>query len=128
MRIVLAGAQADMRLSLQILLREEAGMEIVGTVNEAASARNLLYASLPDLLILDWALPGDSPDQLLADAKEIQSHPLVIVISRDEDRRQESMAAGADAFVNFANIASDLIPAIKGGLRFTPDRTGERTQ
>ena len=58
MEIVLASAQLDLRLALEILLREEPGTRVVGTASEAASLRSLLQASRPDMVLLDWDLPG----------------------------------------------------------------------
>jgi DNA-binding NarL/FixJ family response regulator len=112
MRIVLASAQFDLRLALEILLREEPGAEIVGTASEAASASSLLQSSLPDLLILDWDLPGYAPILLLAEAKRLRYRPQVIVLGPDEGARQEALAAGADAFVMAGDLPGDLMAAL----------------
>jgi len=112
MRIVLASAQFDLRLALEILLREELGTDVVGTVSEAASLRSLLQSSLPDLLILDWDLPGYAPVQLLAEAKQLWRCLQIIVLGRDEGVRQEALAAGADAFVLSCDPPVVLIAAI----------------
>ena len=112
MRIVLASAQSDLRLALEILLREELGTDVVGTVSEAASLRSLLQSSLPDLLILDWDLPGYTPIQLRAEARQLRRCPQVIVLGRDEGVRQEALAAGADAFVLSCDPPVVLIAAI----------------
>ena len=112
MRIVLASAQFDLRLALEILLREELGTDVVGTVSEAASLRSLLQSSLPDLLILDWDLPGYAPVQLLAEAKQLWRCLQIIVLGRDEGVRQEALAAGADAFVLHGGLPGDLMAAI----------------
>jgi DNA-binding NarL/FixJ family response regulator len=111
MRIVLASAQLDLRLALEILLREEPGTDIVGTASETASVRSLLQSSLPDLFILDWDLPGYALIQLLAEARRLRRCPQIIVLGR-EGARQEALAAGADAFVFCGDLPGDLTAAI----------------
>ena len=113
MKTVLASAKLDLRLALEILLREELGTDIVGTASETASVKSLLQSSLPDLLILDWDLPGYAPTQLLAEAKQLPRSPQVIVLGRDKGVRQEALAAGADAFVLAGDPPGDLIAAIR---------------
>ena len=123
MRIVLASAQFDLRLALEILLREELGTDVVGTVSEAASLRSLLRSSLPDLLILDWDLPGYAPVQLLAEAKQLWRCLQIIVLGRDEGVRQEALAAGADAFVLSGDPPVVLIASILQSRERHRDRT-----
>jgi DNA-binding NarL/FixJ family response regulator len=115
MKIVLASAQLDLRLALEILLREEPGTDIVGTASEAASLRALLQTSRPALVILDWDLPGYyAPIPLLAEAKRPRPSPQVIVLGSDEGIRQEALAAGADAFVVLSgDLPGDLLAAIR---------------
>jgi two-component system chemotaxis response regulator CheB len=113
MRVLLASAQFDLRLALEILLREEPGTDIVGTASEAATASSLLQASLPDLLILDWDLPGYAPTLVLAEARRLRHCPQVIVLGRDEGARQEAMPAGADAFFMAGDLPADLMAAIR---------------
>ena len=112
MRILLASARFDLRLALEILLREEPGAEIVGTAGEAASVRSLLQSSRPHLIILDWDLPGYALIHLLAEAKQLRRCPTIIVLGR-EGIQQEALAAGADAFVLSGDSTVDLIVAVR---------------
>lgn len=111
---MLASAQLDLRLALEILLREEPGTYVVGTASETAGVRSLLQSSRPDLLILDWDLPGlYAPSHLLAEAKRQRRCPQVIVLGRDRSIEQEALAAGADAFVLLGDPPGDLLVAIR---------------
>ena len=98
MEIVLASAQVDLRVALEILLREELGTDVVGTASEAASLRALLQTSGPDLVLLDWDLPGHPPASLVAEAKSLNPLIQVIVLGKDPDLKQVALASGADAF------------------------------
>ena len=66
MQVVLAVQQRDLGLALQLYLDAEPGLFVVGTATEAASLRALLRTPSPDLVILDWDLPGYAPIQLRA--------------------------------------------------------------
>lgn len=114
MKILLASAQFDLRLALEVLLREEPGIEIVGSAGEVASVRSLLQSSRPDLVILDWDLPGHyAPNHLLAEAKKIRNCPTMIVFGCNEGVRSGALAAGADAFVSCGDLPDDLIETIR---------------
>jgi DNA-binding NarL/FixJ family response regulator len=113
MQLMLAVQPLDLGLALQLYLDAEPGLFVVGTVTEAASLRALLRTAQPDLIILDWELPGYAPAHLLAEAKHLQRCPWIIVLGRDEGVRQEALDAGADAFVLSGDSAANLIAAIR---------------
>ena len=113
MQIVLASAHADLRMALEILLREEPGTDVVGTASGAASLRALLQASPPDLVLLDWDLPGHPPASLLAESKRLDSHPHVIVLVHDSNAKRAALAAGADASVLKGDSPRHLLAAIR---------------
>lgn len=113
MRVVLASQDRNLRLALQLYLDAEPGLLVVGAVGEAASLRGLLQSSRPDLVILDWGLPGYALIPLLAEAKRPSPSPQIIVLGSDEGIRQQALAAGADAFVLSGDLPGELLAAIR---------------
>jgi len=113
MRVLLAIEPTDLRLALELYLSEEPGVTITGTASEAASLRAVLPTTLPDLLILDWALPGHPPASLVAEAKSAGFRPQVIVIGKDLEAKQAALAAGADAFVMTGDSPEQLLTAVR---------------
>jgi DNA-binding NarL/FixJ family response regulator len=113
MQVVLAVQQRDLGLALQLYLDAEPGLFVVGTATEAASLRALLWTASPDLVILEWDLPGYAPVQLLAEIKRPGPSPQIIVLGSDEGMRQEALAAGADAFALSGDLPDDLWAAIR---------------
>jgi DNA-binding NarL/FixJ family response regulator len=111
MNILVATKQADLRLAIELYLTEEPGLEIVGTARESASLRALLRTSLPDLVLLDWDLPGQSPAELVTEAKSV-SPCQVVVLGRDLDIKTAALTAGADAFVLKGDPPRHLLDAI----------------
>jgi DNA-binding NarL/FixJ family response regulator len=99
MHILLADNQVAVRSALRFLLEQEPGMCLVG---EAAEAEELLAqdaATQPDLVLLDWELPGSQPADLLA-ALRIRRSMIVIALSGRPEARQAALNAGVDAFVS----------------------------
>lgn len=113
MDIVLASRQSDLRVALEILLREEPGTDVIGTASSAASLRALVQTSLPDLVLLDWELPGHPPANLLAEARSLNPRPQVIVLGQDLNAKQAALAAGADAFVLKGDSPTHLLTVIQ---------------
>ena len=114
MRVVLAVQHNDLGLALQLYLDAVPGLFVVGTATETASLWALLRTADPDLVILEWDLPGYyAPNHLLVKARQVQRCPTIIVLGRGEGVRQESLAAGADAFVLSGDSPVDLMAAIR---------------
>ncbi len=97
--VLLAAGQPDLRLSIELLLTIEPGVVIVGEASEAAGLRALIQSTRPDVVILDWELPGEDVDGIIAEAKDEQSQPHFVVLSHRFRARQHVLAAGAEAFV-----------------------------
>ncbi len=112
MHILVATKQTDLRLAIELYLTEEPGIDIVGTASEAASLRALLQVSHPDLVLLDWELPGHPPADLVAEAKSVSSCQ-VIVLGRDLDIKSAALTAGADDFVLKGDSPRHLLIAIR---------------
>lgn len=113
MEIVLASAQLDLRVALEILLREEPGANVTGTASDAASLRALIQASRPEMILLDWDLPGHPPASLLAEAKSLNPRIQVIVLGKDPDVKQMALASGADAFFVKGDSPKPLLTAVR---------------
>lgn len=113
MDIVLASQEYDLRLALELLLREEPGAYVVGTVSHADALQALIQATNPDLVLLDWDLPGQPLAEVLAQVKSADYIPKIIVLSKDAEARGAAVAAGADAFVIKGDPPKQLLVAFR---------------
>ena len=113
MDVVLASAQSDLKLALEMLLREEPGIIIVGTATETEGLLALIQAIHPDQVFLDWDLPGRSCSEVLATAQSANCKPTIIVLGKDAIAKQSALAAGADAFVLKGEPPEQLLAAIR---------------
>lgn len=97
---------------------------------DSASAQRELDAALPDLILLDWMLPGESG---LVLAKRWRGHPrtkevpLIMLTARgDESDRVAGLDAGADDYIAKPFSTKELLARIRAVLRRrSPEQAGE---
>lgn len=103
------------------------------SVQEAADARqaqDLMNKSVPDLVLLDWMLPGISGVDLahkLRQAKRTHNVPIIMLTARgEEENKIKGLEAGADDYVTKPFSTRELIARINAVLRRTGgDSEGE---
>ena len=99
MRVLLADDEPKVRSALRLILEQLKEVESVVEVNDAESLANRLQDTTPDLLLVDWELPGL---QLGTSFYEMRRRaPLkVIVLSGRCPAPQAAISSGADACVS----------------------------
>jgi DNA-binding NarL/FixJ family response regulator len=112
MRILLADQEANVRFALRTLLERQSGMEVVGEAVNAEAMLRQVKATCPDLVLLDWSLPGITADQLLPTLRNAHPGLAVIALSGQPEARRAALAAGADAFVGKTDPPEQLLAAI----------------
>ena len=111
-RILIADDQPKVRLALRLLTEQELEANVVG---EAADAEDLLAQvemGCPDLVLLDWGLPGMAAEELLIALRQTCTELAVVVLSGQPEAEEEALAAGADAFASKADPPERLLAAI----------------
>lgn len=108
---------------LSVLLRynlEAEGFE-VDTIARGDEAELRLRESQPDLMLLDWMLPGLSGIELcrrLRGREETANLPIIMLTARgEEDERIRGLAIGADDYVVKPFSVPELIARVKAMLR-----------
>jgi two-component system phosphate regulon response regulator PhoB len=97
---------------------------------DSATAQRDLDAGLPDLILLDWMLPGESGLTLAkrwrADPRT-QAVPIIMLTARgDEADRVAGLDAGADDYIAKPFSTKELLARIRAVLRRrTPEQAGE---
>ena len=112
MRVLLADDQSKVRSALRLLLEQEP--ELSG-VSEATDADELLAqvgTFRPDIVLLDWELPGLEADGLLPTLRELCPRLKVIALSGRPEACRAALAAGADAFVSKGDPPERLLAAV----------------
>jgi two-component system phosphate regulon response regulator PhoB len=97
---------------------------------DSATAQKDLDAGVPDLILLDWMLPGESGLTLAkrwrADPRT-QAVPIIMLTARgDEADRVAGLDAGADDYIAKPFSTKELLARIRAVLRRrTPEQAGE---
>ncbi len=98
-------------------MEQESELSVVGEAVEVKDLLAQVRETQPDLVLLDWELPGlRGADLLLA------LHTLcplkIVVFSRRKEARQQALRAGADAFVSRREPQEWLLATLRkvGGL------------
>jgi two-component system phosphate regulon response regulator PhoB len=102
-----------------------AGYEMLeaGSVPEA---RQLITSRKPDLILLDWMLPGQSGFEFARQLYNDSSHtspPIIMLTARgQEEDKVAALEAGADDYVSKPFSVSELLARIKAVLRRSAQR------
>ena len=112
MRVLLADDQSHIRSALQLLLKYEPAVYVVGEASDAKSLLAQLRAIHPDAILLDWELPGLIAIDTLTALREDCPHLSVIALSGQPEARQEALDSGADAFVSKIEPPEQLLAVL----------------
>jgi len=98
---------------------------------DSASAEREIEAAVPDLILLDWMLPGESGLVLAKrwrQATRTKEVPLIMLTARgDEADRVAGLDAAADDYITKPFSTRELLARVRAVLRRkTPDQVGEK--
>jgi two-component system phosphate regulon response regulator PhoB len=117
--ILLVEDEAPIREMLSFVL-EQAGFAVV-EAEDFDIALEKVQEPYPDLILLDWMLPGGSGVQL---AKKLKQHeftrdiPVIMLTARgEEDDKIRGLEAGADDYVTKPFSPKELVARIKAVMR-----------
>ncbi|RDE18367.1 phosphate regulon transcriptional regulatory protein PhoB [Motiliproteus coralliicola] len=120
-RVLIVDDEAPIREMLTLAL-EMAGYECLEADNAQAALSQVVDAR-PDLILLDWMMPGTSGIEL---ARRLKKDPLtsdipVIMLTAkgDEDNKVQGLEAGADDYITKPFSPRELVARLKAVLRRT---------
>jgi DNA-binding NarL/FixJ family response regulator len=116
MRVLLADDQVAVRSALRLLLEQEADFQVVG---ETADSTELLLAieqKGPELVLLDWELPGLPPVQLLRLLRYERPSLKIIAMSSRPEAERLVLDAGAQAFLSKSELPERVLSIIRSLL------------
>lgn len=118
-RILVVEDEAPIRDMLCFVL-EQNGYQAC-TAEDVDSAINMLAEPYPDLVLLDWMLPGGSGIQI---AKKMKQHdltrniPIIMITARgEEEDKVRGLEVGADDYVTKPFSPKELMARIKAVIR-----------
>ena len=112
MRVLIADDQPQVCSALRLLLMQEPDIAIVGEAEDVEQALERVAVQRPDLVLLDWELPGQNGDSALIKLRTAQPELVVIALSGRPEARRAALAAGADAFVSKGDPPERLLTVV----------------
>lgn len=117
MRVLLAANQTKVRRALRFFLKAQPGLLIVGETAEARFLFEQVEVTCPEVVLLDWDLPGCTPALLT----KLYNHSLwVIVLSSRPEVQSIVLAAGADAFISKSDSPQQLQVVLQNVIKKKP--------
>ena len=113
-RVGVADDHPMFRAGVVSALRDVPDIEMIGEASDAPGAIAFAVAELPDVMVLDIAMPGGG---LVAASRIRDACPatriVMLTVSEDEDDILASVKAGASAYVLKGAGASELVDVIR---------------
>ena len=113
MRLFIAVADQGLRLAMQVFLHQETGMEVIGLAADSKKLLAKIDATEPDVLLLDWKLPGKCVVELIKEIRALEMPIRIIVISMRPEDEPRLLDTGVDAFIGMSNLPEELMDSLR---------------
>ena len=124
MRVLIADDEPRVRLALRLLLRQYPGMAVVGEADNVERALELTVRQQPDLVLLDWELPGCNSTAVLERLRATRQDLIVIALSGRPEAYRVVLDAGVDAFISKGDSPDRLLSTLQAKLRISSRDVG----
>ncbi len=111
-RVLLADDNPAMRSALALLLETRLHAQVVGEVHSMDDLLSMVRLKRPDIVILDWELPGLPKNGRIAALREACPHLKIVITSSQPEVSQQALAAHADAFVSRVEPPEQMVRAL----------------
>lgn len=116
MKILICDDQAIVRDGLELLLRLEKDMEVIGLAQDGEEALSLVEKDLPDVVLMDLKMPGMNGVE--ATRRICSHHPgvkvLVLTTFDDDQWVFDAIRAGASGYLLKDTSRERVVEAIRG--------------
>lgn len=118
-RLGLAEDHTIVRWALREALNKADDIEVVGEAGTADETLKMIQDVRPDVLLLDITLPDRSGFDVLSDLRQIETAPLVVMLTwhAEPSYTARAFAAGAHGYVSKSVLPQDLLDAIRAVSR-----------
>jgi DNA-binding NarL/FixJ family response regulator len=99
MQVLIADHNPDVRTAMRLLLAEKLQVDNVFEVSDLTSLNNSLLKVQPEIILLDWELPGLSEENNLTAIREKAPDSRFVVISSQPEAKKIAIDLGLYAFI-----------------------------
>ena len=97
--IFLAESENHVREALRLLLENQSDFVITGEADHAESMLAQVCGQLPDMILLDWDLPGFHPNRMIPTLQRHCPSIQIVAISVKPEHQKAAIEYGVDAFL-----------------------------
>jgi DNA-binding NarL/FixJ family response regulator len=118
-RVLLVDDHRVMLEGLSALLREKAGIEVVGTATDGRTALDLVRTLAPDVVVMDIGMPGLNGIETTRRIRTEHERVRVLMLSTHADKRyvHHALDAGAIGYVLKINAHDTLVRAVRAAAQ-----------
>ena len=109
LRVLIADDQVKVRSALRLWLERQTGAQILGEAVDAIGVLDWIKVTCPDVILLDWELPGQDTRNLVSDLRSQCPSLVIIALSGRARAEQEAGVVGVDAFVSKGDPPEQLL-------------------
>lgn len=113
MRVLVADDHPQVRSALGLLLEHEPQVQVVGEATYAEDLIHQIRETQPDLVLLDWELPGLPAIDLLRTIRTYRPGLLVIALSGRPEAHHSALLAGVDDFISKGNPPEQVLTILR---------------
>ena len=111
-KVIISVRDIDLRLSLDLLLREEANLDVVGTATTPQSTLGLIKAENPRILLIEWGLCVLPKNGVIQQIRKDHPDLGVVLLGNRGSQERLSPCLGADAFLLIGSAPERLLSTI----------------
>lgn len=112
-RILIADDNPGLCSALALLLETRLGAHIVGAVSTMEAVLEQVAGAQPEVVILNWELPGQPADGRLEALRRIAPDVKIVVTSLRPEAAAAVRAGPADAFINKTDLPEEILNAVQ---------------
>lgn len=118
---ILVVEDEDAIREMLVMVLEQAGLNVIAVASAEEAQHSLADNAMPDLVLLDWMLPGISGVELARRLKKddlFKTLPIILLTARgEEEDKVRGLEIGADDYVTKPFSPKELVARIKAVLR-----------
>ena len=123
MRILIAEPHHQVRWALLTIIQEQPEIILVGEAKDSETLLDEAKRTDPDLVMLSWALPGQSGPDHLASLRTLHRRPKVIVLGSKLENEEMVLEVDTEVFVETGSPPNQLFNALQA-MQKTVDSAG----
>ena len=98
--IFVAESENHVRAALSLLIENQPDMQLAGAVYDTESLLAQVCQQSPDVILLDWNLPGIHPRRLIRTLRECCPVTILVATSVKPEHEQVTREWGVDGFLS----------------------------